>query len=308
MSAILDALLPVLLVIAAGHLVARLGIITGDQWRGVERVAYFLFFPSIVFAAVARTDFMALPAFGMSATLMLSVLAMTATALVLRPVLAARFGISGPRFTSIFQGSVRWNTFVAMAIAENMLGPEGLALLAVAIVAMIPLINVLCVLVLSRFASGEAPGARKILLDLARNPFIWSTGAGLLANASGLPLPEIAWSTLDMLGSAALPVGIVCVGAGLDLRALRRPGPALTSALILKLMLMPLFGFGFAMLIGITGPALAAVMISMSVPAAGASYLLARQMGGDAPLMAEILTLQTLSAAVTMPIVFLIAL
>ena len=75
MSAILDALLPVLLVIAAGHLVARLGIITGDQWRGVERVAYFLFFPSIVFAAVARTDFMALPAFGMSATLMLSVLA-----------------------------------------------------------------------------------------------------------------------------------------------------------------------------------------------------------------------------------------
>ena len=131
MSAILDALLPVLLVIAAGHLVARLGIITGDQWRGVERVAYFLFFPSIVFAAVARTDFMALPAFGMSATLMLSVLAMTATALVLRPVLAARFGISGPRFTSIFQGSVRWNTFVAMAIAENMLGPEGLALLVV---------------------------------------------------------------------------------------------------------------------------------------------------------------------------------
>lgn len=308
MSAILDALLPVLLVIAAGHAVARMGLITGDQWRGVERIAYYVLFPAIVFSTVARTDFMALPAFGMSATLILSVLAMAATTLALRPLLATRFGVSGPRFTSVFQGAVRWNTFVALAIAEKLIGPDGLALLAVAIVAMIPLINLLCVLVLSRHASGERPGAGRIALDLVRNPFIWSTLAGLAANASGLPLPEVAWSTLGLLGSAALPIGIVCVGAGLDLSALRRPGPALATALMLKLGLMPCFGFGFAWLMGVDGPALAAVMIAMSVPSAGAAYVLARQMGGDAPLMAEILTLQTLAAAVTLPLVFLIAL
>jgi predicted permease len=308
LSAILDALLPVLLVIAAGHVFARTGLITGEQWRGIERIAYFMLFPAIIFATVSRTDFMALPAFGMSATLVLSVVSMTALALLLQPVLKTAFGISPPRFTSIFQGAVRWNTFVAMAIAEKLLGPNGLALLAVAIVAMIPLINVICVLVLSRFASGNNPSARKILLDLARNPFILSTSAGLLVNVTGVPIPGVAVSTLEMLGSAALPIGIVCVGAGLDLRALRRPGPALTCALVLKLAIMPIFGFGFATLMGLTGPALAAVMIAMSVPTAGASYLLARQMGGDAPLMAEILTLQTLAAALTMPLVFLLAL
>ncbi|MCA1300400.1 AEC family transporter [Stappia indica] len=307
MSGVLNALIPVLLVIAAGHVVARMGLITGDQWRGIEKITYFLLFPAIIISNVARTDFMALPAFGMSATLVLSILAMAALGLALQPLLRRAFAIDGPRFTSIFQGAIRWNTFVALAIADELLGADGVALLAVAIVAMVPLLNVICVLVLSRFASGSAPGARKLILDLLKNPFIWSTGLGLLLNISGLPLPGFAWSTLTILGSAALPIGIVCVGAGLDLNALRRPGPALTTATLLKLLVMPAFGLLFASLIGLEGPARIAVLIALSVPSAGGSFLLARQMGGDAKLMAEILTLQTLAAALTMPLVLLLA-
>ncbi|WP_349361303.1 AEC family transporter [Stappia sp.] len=302
MTSVLNALLPVLLVIAAGHVVARMGLITGEQWRGVERIAYFVLFPAIIIATVAQTDFMALPAFEMSVTLMLSILAMAALTLALHPLLTRVFGLDGPRYSSVFQGATRWNTFVALAIADEMLGADGLALLAVAIVAMIPLLNIVNVLVLARFASGTTPGPGKILLDLGRNPFIWSTAVGLLLNLSGLPLPRFAWSTLEILGSAALPIGIVCVGAGLDLAALRRPGPALTSSLVLKLAVMPALGFGFATLMGVTGPAFAVVMIAMAVPSASGSYLLARQMGGDAKLMAEILTLQTLVAALTMPL------
>lgn len=307
MNGILNALVPVLLVIAAGHVVARMGLITGDQWRGIEKIAYFLLFPAIIISTVARTDFMAIPAFEMSAALVLSIFAMTALALALQPLLKRSFGVDGPRFSSVFQGATRWNTFVALAIADELLGADGVALLAVAVVAMIPLLNIINVLVLSRFASGEAPGAAKIALDLIRNPLIWSTAVGLAINLTGLPLPRFAWSTLEILGSAALPIGIVCVGAGLNLGSLRRPGPALTSATLLKLAVMPLFGFLFATLIGVHGPAFTAVMIAMSVPSAGNAYLLARQMGGDAPLMAEILTLQTLVAAVSMPLVLLIA-
>ena len=87
MSVVVNALLPVLLVIATGHLVARMGIITGEQWRGIERIAYFVLFPAIIIATVAQTDFMALPAFEMSATLVASVVAMAAIALALQPLL-----------------------------------------------------------------------------------------------------------------------------------------------------------------------------------------------------------------------------
>ncbi|ADZ70278.1 AEC family transporter [Polymorphum gilvum] len=298
----LDALLPVILVIAVGHLVARTGLITGEQWRGIERIAYYVLFPAIVVETVARADFMALPALSMGATLVSAILAMSVLVFALRPLLAAALGVGGPQFTSIYQGSVRWNTFIALALADKLIGTEGLALLAVAIVAMIPILNVLSVLVLSRYAGGTPPGPAKVLRDLATNPFILSTLAGIVLNVSGLPLPAFAWSTLEILGSAALPIGIVCVGAGLDLAALRRPGAALAIGTALRLLAMPVFGAGFAGLYGVEGPALTAVVIATAVPAASGSYLLARQMGGDARLMAEILTLQTLLATATIPL------
>lgn len=306
MNGVFNALIPVLLVIAAGNIVARMGLITGDQWRGIEKIAYFLLFPALIIRTVVQTDFMAIPALGMSAALVLSIFAMSALALALQPLLKSRFAVDGPRFSSIFQGATRWNTFVALAIADELLGREGVALLAVAVVAMIPLLNIINVLVLARFASGSPPGAGRIALDLAKNPLIWSTALGLVLNVIGVPLPRFADSTLQILGNAALPIGIVCVGAGLNLAALRRPGPALATATVLKLALMPVFGFVFALLLGLDGPALSAVIIAMSVPSAGNSYLLARQMGGDAPLMAEILTMQTVLAAITMPLALLL--
>ena len=72
----------------------------------------------------------------------------------------------------------------------------------VAVVAMIPLLNVINVLVLARFASGSPPGAGRIALDLAKNPLIWSTALGLVLNVAGVPLPRFADSTLQILGAA----------------------------------------------------------------------------------------------------------
>jgi malonate transporter len=298
----IHALLPVILVIAAGHLVARTGLITGEQWHGVERLTYFVLFPAFLFKTIALVDFSSLPTLPMGATVLAAVFAMAAILMALRPVFLNVWGITGPRFTSIFQGALRWNGFIALAIAAEVIGSSGVALVAVAMVFMIPILNAMCVLVLSRYAGGEAPSTAKILRDLYTNPFIVSILAGLAMNLSGLPIPAILQSTLTILGSAALPTAIICVGAGLDLAALRRPGPALTSGTLIRLLGMPLMVAGFAMVFGVTGPAFAATVIAASVPCAGSAYVLARQMGGDAKLMAEILTLQTVAAIVTIPL------
>lgn len=306
MLSTLNALLPVILVIAIGNLVARTGIITGDQWRGVERLAYFVLFPAILIVTIARVDFSQLPALPLGATLLSTVLVMSALVLALRPVLANVYKINGPRFTSIFQGVVRWNAFVALALVNSLIGPEGLALCAVAMVVMIPVLNVISVLVLSRYAGGSTPTFSKILRDLYTNPFILGTLGGLALNVVQEPVPGFIWHTLEILGSAALPVGIVCVGASLDLAALRRPGPALTSGTVLRLLGMPCLAAAFASLFGVTGTGLAVVIIANAVPSAGGSYLLAKQMGGDAKLMAEILTLQTVLCVVTLPLAVLL--
>lgn len=298
----LDALIPVLLVVATGHLVARIGVVDGDQWRGFEKIAYFVLFPCIIIRNLALVDFSELPFLSLGGTLIASILTMSALTLALRPALEKLFGISKTRFTSIFQGAVRWNTFVALAMADRLWGPEGVALIAVAIVAMVPMLNVISVTVLARYADGTPPTFGKVLNDLARNPFIVATAVGLAINLTGLMPPAQVMSALEMMGRAALSAGLLAVGASLDLGALRRPGPALTTSAVLKLAVMPLLMASFATLLGVTGVAYGVAILAGSVPSAMGSYLLARQMGGDAKLMAEILTLQTIAAMVTLPI------
>ncbi|WP_305987028.1 AEC family transporter [Roseibium sp. MMSF_3544] len=300
------ALMPVILVIASGYLIARTGAISGEQWRGVENLAYFVLFPAVLFETISKADFAAFPTFNMGGALLASIFTMAALLLGARTAIERTFGIPAVRFTSIFQGTLRWNAMIALAIADNIAGETGLALLAVAMVFMIPVVNVLSILVLSRYASGAAPSGAKVLKDLFTNPFILSIVAGVLFNLSGLTLPGVFADTLEIFARASLPIGIICVGAGLNLSALRRPGPALTMGTFLRPLLMPVLAFGFASLFGVDGPAFMAMIVASAVPCASNSFLLAKQMGGDAKLMAEIITLQTLAATVTVPLALLI--
>ncbi len=306
MMSTLAALTPVILVIASGYLIARTGLITGDQWRGIEKLAYFVLFPAVLFRTISEADFTSFPTFDMGFSLLGAIFLMAALLLAIRQPLERRWAIAPARFTSIFQGTLRWNAMIALAIADNVAGDTGLAMLAVAMAFMIPVLNILSILVLSRYASGSAPGAAKILRDLYTNPLILAIAAGIAFNLSGLSLPFVVDDTLEILARASLPVGIICVGAGLDLNSLRRPGPALTLGTFLRPAFMPPLAFGFATLFGLSGPALAVVIIASAVPCPGNSYLLARQMGGDANLMAEIVTLQTLAGIITIPIALLL--
>ncbi|MCV0425152.1 MAG: AEC family transporter [Roseibium sp.] len=299
-------LAPVILVIASGYLIARIGLITGEQWRGVEKLAYFALFPAVLFRTISQADFESFPTLNIGGTLLASIVTLTVLLLLARPAIERIWGIPAVRFTSIFQGTLRWNAMIALAIADNVAGDTGLAMLAVAMVVMIPVLNAMSILVLSRYASGTAPSGTKILKDLYTNPFIVSIVAGVVFNLTGLTLPFVFEDTLEIFARAALPIGIICVGAGLDLGSLRRPGPALTMGAFLRPVFMPLLTFGFALLFGVTGPALVVVIIASAVPCASNSYLLSRQMGGDAKLMAEIITLQTLAATVTIPLALLL--
>ena len=298
----LNALLPVLLVIATGHVVARFGLVTGDHWRGFEKIAYYVLFPCIIIRNLALVDFADLPYLALGATLSGAILTMSAILLAIRPLLERWFAIAPARFTSVYQGAVRWNTFVALAMADRMWGAQGVALIAVAIVAMIPLLNVLSVLVMIRYARGTATSAGRILLDLIKNPYIWSTAVGLAINLTGLMPPEAVMVSMEMMGRAALAAGLMVVGASLDIGALRRPGPALATSTGLRLIGMPLLAAGFATIFGLSGTALGVAVLATAVPTATGAYLLARQMGGDAKLMAEILTFQTVAAIVTLPL------
>ena len=97
-------------------------------------------------------------------------------------------------------------------------------------------------------------------------------------------------------------LGGLDTGAGLRLEGMFRPSLAASVAVVLKLILMPVIAVALALWFGLSGSNLAIVTACSAVPASSSAYVLARQMGGDAPLLAQIITLQTILAAITMPI------
>ncbi len=307
MFPIIASLTPVFLIIVLGAWLKAMPLMDEPGWRGLERATYYVFFPAMIIMTMAKADLRTVPVFAMGFALIAAILAMTAVLLALRPVLARTLGMDGPAFTSVFQGATRWNSFVAIATAGALFGEVGLTLTAISVAAMIPLLNVLAVVMLQHYAQDKPIVLGPTLKAIVTNPFIWSSAIGIAINVIGIPLPVIAMRFGDILGAAALGTGLLLVGAGLEVRAAVRPRAITWIATGLKLLLMPALAGGIAMLLGVGGVALKVAILSAAMPTASGSYILARQMGGDAPLMAEILTVQTLIAVVTIPVILAMA-
>ncbi len=302
MSAVFASLIPTFLIIATGWLCRATGFVNEQQWAGLERVTYVIFFPALIIDTLSRADLSSVPVLGVGGALIGAILTMAALVLALRPLLERHFGVDGPSFTSIFQGATRWNTFVGLAVAGSLFGQRGIALIAVAIAAMVPLLNLLAFYVFIRFAGQPRRSPWDILRSFVTNPFIWSCAVGLALNLLAPPLPKPLAAYIEVIGRAALAAGLLIVGAGLDIRRLARPGLPHMLTAGLKLILMPVLAGTLAGLVGVTGDDMTVTIIAASVPSASAAYVLARQMGGNAGLMAEILTLQTLLALISMPV------
>src|SRR5215475_7769826 len=301
MAIVIAALAPVFILIVLGVILKRSLMRLETQWHGLERLTYYLLFPMLLIQTLVRADLTKVPVAGVGGALFVSALAMSLLCLALRP-LFSRLAIDGPAFTSIFQGATRWQTFVALAVSSNLFGASGLALASVAMVAIIPLVNVLSVWVLAQYASPEKQSVRAIVMTVVKNPLIWACVIGLAVNVTHLPLPKGWHDVADALGRSSLGIGLLVTGAGLHLEGLLRPSLATSIAVFLKLILMPVFAVALALWFGFTGSSLVIVAVCSAVPTSSSAYVLARQMGGDAPLLAQIITLQTILAAITMPI------
>ncbi|MFO7653751.1 MAG: AEC family transporter [Candidatus Krumholzibacteriia bacterium] len=293
----LGALLPIFAIILLGWALRRLGFPAAGFWPQAERITYYLFLPALFVGSLAVADFGSLAAGRLALALALPIVVMSAGLLLARPHLP----VSGPTFTSLFQGAVRMNTYVGLSAAAALFGTAGVTMSSVAIVAMIPLINVLCVSVITMYgARGGRPGGR-VLLEIVRNPLIVGCAVGYALNASGLVLPPAAVEFFRILGRAALPIGLLAAGTGLRFGAVGHDLRALALATSAKLVGLPLLTAAACELLGVAGDERTIALVFAALPTSAASYILARQLGGDVPAMASIITVQHLAAALTMP-------
>ncbi|MGO4717001.1 AEC family transporter [Bradyrhizobium sp. 2TAF24] len=301
MLVVLNALLPVFMLIALGLILRRVLLPDDIHWVGLERIVYYVLFPALLIVTLGRADLASVPAADVGFALLLAALITSALCFVIRPLLA-RLGVSGPAFTSVFQGATRFQTYVALSVVGNLYGTTGLTLASVATVAMVPILNVLSVAVMTRYAASKPLTHWQVVGLILRNPLIWACLIGIAISLLHIPLGGPVFQFGTALGNASLAVGLLVTGAGLRLDGLLRIGPAAIAAVLLKLVVMPLIAAALAFSFHLDGANLAVVVCCAAVPTSSSAYVLARQMGGDAPLLAQVITLQTALAAITMPL------
>jgi len=307
MMAAFETLLPVFLLIGLGWALRHRHVVPEDMWRGVELLSYWVFFPALLADTMIRANLAEMPLGSIAATMIAAFLTMALCLLALKSSIMSMLAIEGPTYSSLFQSATRWNGFVALPIVAKLYGDEGVALVAVIIGVLVPAANIMAVTVVARNAASRQLTLRETVYVVFRNPFIWATAIGLAINLLHIPIYQPVMSAMGMLGGAAIGCGLLMVGAGLDTAEAIRPSPAVWLGTLLKLGGTPLLVMAWSLLTGVHGAAFVACMISAAVPTAMSAYLLARQMGGDAPLVAATVTMQTILSFFSIPIVITIA-
>lgn len=292
MNGIAAALVPVLALILAGYALRRLAFLPEGAWAGIERLTYFVLFPALLIRTLGGQRLGGAPWPEVAAVVVPTVLA---AALALLAWYRLTPGTPGPTFTSVFQGGVRFNTYIALAVAQAFYGEDGLAMGALAAGFMIVLINLLCVSSLAVWGAG-AGGSGRLVRDIAGNPLILACAIGWLLSLSGIGVPDLAADVLEVPGRAALPLGLLAVGAALRPAALRGHARHVAVSSVVQFGVKPAVAFALVAFTGLAGAAAGAVQIALMSPTAPSAYILAGQLGGDRETMASIITGQTLLA------------
>ncbi len=291
------ALGPVFALIALGYGLRKGRFLGPRGWAAVTKLAYFILYPCFLVPAIWAAEFDKFSTGPLAGAVAAAATLMSVAMFALRPL----WPLPGPGYSSVFQGAVRWNAFVFLPVVGNLYGAPGLALGAIVIAALVPVVNIFCVLALSVYARGQlAP--RALILSLLRNPILLACVAGLGLNGLGVPHADVVDRTLGLLGDAALPVGLVLAGSGLSFGMARQHLGTIAVTCVLKMAVMPLAMFTLAQLFGADPLACNIALLCGAAPGAAASYVLARQMGGDAPLMAGIVAATTVISAASMPL------
>lgn len=292
------ALFPDLALIAIGQLLLRSLVRERSVWNGLEKLIYYVLFPALLFDTILHMRLelsTALPA-------VVVALAAIGVGIALGWLAQPLLHPDPARFAAGVQCAFRFNSYVMLALSQRVGAEAGLSLAAILIGVSVPVVNFAAVIPLARHAQS------RLGTELARNPLILATLAGLIGHALGLRLPAPIEATLGRLGGASIALGLLAVGAGLQLDALRGRWHDSRSTLVLggwitavKMIAMPAAAFAFASMIGLDAATRTIVVLYAAMPTAPSAYILAARMGGDASFTALLMTVSMLVAAVTLP-------
>ena len=287
----LSTIAPIALLILSGFVIKRY-LVTGEGfWRTTDKFVYYIFFPALLLLNISTAEFDIAPVFSGLATAMMSTAFVAAAMFIYKYITA----MENKLFSSVFQGSVRYNSYIFIALSSNYLGEAGAALSGIFIAVMIIFTNMISVIILTIYGQGGKMDIQDITLKTGANPLIMGALLGVGVNISGISLQQFFITDyLYYLGAPAMPLSLLSIGAGLIFTFDRTKARAISAAVFAKLILLPAFAVVMLSFLPLPFIMKAVTILYCAVPCASNAYILSRQMGGNSDVMASVITWGTL--------------
>jgi len=292
--------IPIFVIVLLGYLLQRSQLIDDAFINTASRLVFIVALPTLVFMSIAGTDFQAV----FNPALLGVVFAGVLISFVATWWLAAR-RIKAPEDLGAFvQGAFRSNYgIIGLALSYNLFGSDGLSQASMLLALVIPMFNVLSVIALTVPMQGRDGGGisiPQILKAVVRNPLIIAVLLALPFSYFGLHLPETLDTTGQYFANLTLPLALLTIGGTLDLKSLRRSSGMAFWASAVKLLILPALVTPAAALLGFAGQDLAMLFVLFGCPTAAAAFVMARAMGANAKLSANIILITTLGSVLSL--------
>lgn len=289
---------PIFFIVLMGHLLKRFKLIDDAFVSTASKLVFVVTLPALVFMSIARMDFHAV----FNPTQLIYVTVSTLVTYVLIWMVARRW-IKEPEDLGVFiQGAFRSNYgIIGLAVSFNLFGETGLAQASLLLALIIPLYNVLAIIALALpMQRDNQLSASRITLEIIKNPLIIAVIAALPVSYLGIQLPEVINKTGHYFSNLTLPLALLTIGATLNLKSLKHTSSQAFWATSLKLVILPVTLTIGAWLFGFTGQDLVILFVLFACPTAAASFVMAKAMGGNAQLAANIILTTTLGSVLTL--------
>ena len=295
---------PVFILIILGNILRRIGVPDLSFWDVNDKLVYWVLIPALLFHHISQINLSSSMFYSYGVVILSGLFIVTIVAITLGKLL----GYSPESWSSILQGAARHNAFIALAIAGSLFGDAGLAVGAVFMLLYVPSINivVISIMVSNLNQPGQTDskkGIANIFVELIKNPFILAMIAGLIFSLIDSEKIVIINETSGLLGSAALPIMLLTIGAKIKVRDLALKITPILISNSLKLIAFPVIAYFVAKFMGLSQLEVIVAVIFASVPTAASSHALAKQFGGDAQLMTSIITTQVALSFITIPVI-----
>ena len=288
-----EIVMPLVLLMATGILIRRVGLVSEDAFRVINRIVFYIGIPTLVFHAVVTGRETARWQYA------LWVAGSVLVAFVLSLLLARALTKDPAKRGTLAQAAYRSNDGIFGLAVASALIPGHTDTMAFTLVISATLFGVTGVLCYELNRGGRVKIGR-VLLNTIKNPILIGGVLALIVRFSGLQLPYVILKPIEYFKSMCTPLGFLVLGGVLSFRSLREDWKLVTVIGAVKLVVFPAAVCTLAYFIGgLRGPELASLFIVFAAPTAMSCLPMASELGGDVKLSGELIAVTTVLSLLT---------